>query len=215
MTDLAKVIDYTLLKPAITADEIKRFCRRARHYGVYSICVAPVWVKDCVRYLKRTNILVGTVAGFPLGNQTTVVKLSEIKQVIKDGAKEIDVVFNIGYLKSGRYREVEQEVRKIVSLTHRSKVLIKLILETCYLTRQEIVKACRMALEAKVDFVKTSTGFGPMGAQEKDISLMKKVVGERMGIKAAGGIRTRLAVLKFLRLGATRIGVSVLEKILG
>lgn len=214
MTSLARAIDYTLLKPDATTNGIKRFCQRARKYNVYGVCVSPVWVKDCERYLKGADIKVGTVIGFPLGSQATQIKSAEAKQAIKDGAQEIDMVINIGYIKSGWYNKALRELKEIVRLAHRYGVIVKVIIETAYLSRAEIVKSAGLVIKSGADFVKTSTGFALTGALIEDIKLLKKTAGNRVGIKAAGGIRTKQQALAMLKAGADRLGISAIEGVI-
>ncbi|MBI4833804.1 MAG: deoxyribose-phosphate aldolase [Planctomycetes bacterium] len=212
--NLARLVDYTLLRPEATAKELEAFCRDARKYGVYGVCVSPVWVKESVRYLKKSNIVVGTVIGFPLGNQTKAAKLVELMQAIENGAREIDAVINIGYIKSGWYNKALDELKKIVKFAHRFNAVVKIIIETAYLSREEIIKATRLVIKSKADFVKTSTGFAPTGARAEDIKLIKKIAGDKIRIKAAGGIRDRKQALTMVRVGADRLGISKIGAIL-
>jgi deoxyribose-phosphate aldolase len=212
--NLARLVDYTLLRPEATAKDLKSFCRTARKYGVYGVCVSPVWVKESVRYLKKSNIVVGTVIGFPLGNQTTSTKLIELMEAVENGVREVDVVINIGYIKSGWHNKALSELEKIVKFAHRFKVIVKVIIETAYLNQAEIIKATRLAVKSKADFVKTSTGFAPSGASAEDIKLIKKIAGDKIRIKAAGGIRDKKQALTMVRAGADRLGISKIGAIL-
>ncbi|MEK7448675.1 MAG: deoxyribose-phosphate aldolase [Planctomycetota bacterium] len=206
--NLARVIDQTLLKPEATRQTIIKFCREARQYRFQAVFVNSGWVKHCRLILKGSRTKVGVAIGFPFGAASTAAKLAETKQALADGAEEVDLVLNIGALKSGMTADVKKEIRKAVQLVHRHRKNFKLILETCYLTRDEIIKACRLAKKAGVDFVKTSTGWGPHGATVEHIKLMKKIVGPNIGVKASGGIRNLASAKKMLEAGATRIGTS-------
>ncbi|MDI6641273.1 MAG: deoxyribose-phosphate aldolase [Elusimicrobiota bacterium] len=200
------MIDHTLLKPNATQEEIGKLCEEAKKYGFASVCVNPAYVSMCASLLKNTGIRVCTVVGFPLGATTPTVKAIEARDAIANGADEIDMVINIGALKSGNYQLVLDDIKAVREAT-KGKIL-KVILETAYLTRDEKIKGCLLAKEAGADFVKTSTGFGPSGATVEDIMLMREAVGPTMGIKAAGGIRTLEDAKKMVEAGATRIGAS-------
>ncbi len=213
-TDLAKLIDHTLLKPETSREQIEQLCAEAKKYRFASVCVNPCYVSLCSRLLKDTKVKVCTVIGFPLGATTTEAKVFEAEQAIKDGAQELDMVINVGMLKSGDYDYVEEDIFAVVSTTRRSGVLTKVILETVLLTDEEKVKACLLAKRAGSDFVKTSTGFGTGGATVGDVSLMRRVVGTAMGVKAAGGVRSREEALKMVASGADRIGASASVKII-
>lgn len=204
--EIAPLIDHTLLKPNATEQEIIKLCEEAKKYGFASVCVNPAYVSLCKQLLKDTNVKVCTVVGFPLGATTPTVKAIEAKEAIANGADEVDMVINIGALKSGNYQLVLDDIKAVREAT-RGKIL-KVIIETAYLTREEKIKACELAKEAGADFVKTSTGFGPSGATVEDVMLMKSVVGPKMGVKASGGIRTLEDALKMVKAGATRIGAS-------
>jgi deoxyribose-phosphate aldolase len=212
--DLARLIDHTLLKPEASEADVKRLCMEAREYGFASVCVNPTWVPLCAAELKGTSVKVCTVAGFPLGATATSVKVFEAEQTVKLGAREVDMVINVGALKSGRYEEVESEIRAVAETCHRGGGLLKVILECALLTDQEKVIACRLSQSAGADFVKTSTGFGPGGATAHDVELMRLVVGPEMGVKAAGGIRGYEDLQKMVAAGATRIGASASVKII-
>jgi len=207
---LVKLIDYTLLKPDATSNDLKAFCKTARKYGVYGVCVSPIWVKESIRYLRKSNIVVGTVIGFPLGNQTTSTKLIELIQAVENGVREVDVVINIGYIKSGWHNKALSELKSIVKFAHRFKVVVKVIIETAYLSRKEIIRTTHLVLKSKADFIKTSTGFATSGARVEDVKLIKKIVGSKIRIKAAGGIRTKRKALAMVHAGASRIGTSSL-----
>jgi deoxyribose-phosphate aldolase len=203
---IAALIDHTLVKANATYKDIIRICKEAKKYKFASVCVNPIYVSLCKKILRNTNVKVCSVVGFPLGATTTAIKVDEAKEAVKNGADEIDMVINIGALKSGDYKLVLDDIKSVREIT-RGKIL-KVIIETAYLTKKEKVKVCKLAEQAGVDFVKTSTGFGPTGATAEDVRLIKSVVGARIGVKAAGRIRTLEDVIKMLNAGATRIGTS-------
>lgn len=207
MSSLAKYIDHTLLKPEATRQQIQKLCTQAKEYGFHSVCVNPVWVKEASVQVKNSDVKVCTVVGFPLGATTSEVKAFETKNAIKNGASEIDMVISIGKLKDGQYSEVQDDIRAVVKEAQ-EKAIVKVIIETCLLTREEKVKACEIAVKAGADFVKTSTGFSSSGATVEDVRLMRKVVGPNIGVKAAGGIRDKDTALKMIEAGASRIGAS-------
>lgn len=211
--DTAKMIDHTLLKPEVTQEEIIKLCAEAREYGFASVCVNPVWVKVAAEELKGSNVKVCTVIGFPLGASTTAVKRFETEDAIKNGAEEVDMVMNIGLLKSGEDEVVEADIRSVVEAA-RGKAFVKVIIETSLLTEEEKVRACEISMRASADFVKTSTGFGSGGATVKDVLLMRKVVGNKLGVKASGGIRDWNDLKSMLEAGANRIGASSGVKIM-
>ncbi len=204
--DVAALIDHTLLKPNATQEEIVKLCEEAKKYNFASVCVNPTYVSLCKQLLKDTPVKVCTVVGFPLGATTPTVKAIEAKEAIANGADEIDMVINISALKSGNYQLVLDDIKAVREAT-RGKIL-KVIIETAYLTKEEKIKACELAKQAGADFVKTSTGFGPSGATAEDVALMRSVVGPKMGVKASGGIRTLADAKKMIQAGATRIGAS-------
>jgi deoxyribose-phosphate aldolase len=206
--DVAAMIDHTLLKPDATKVEIETLCREATQYGFASVCVNPTWVTTCVRLVRGSAVAVCSVVGFPLGATTADTKHYETRRAIFDGAQEIDMVLNVGALKSGDLNLVERDIRAVTSACRESNVLSKVIIETALLTDDEKVTACTLAKAAAADFVKTSTGFGPGGATAEDVALMRRVVGEDMGIKASGGVRTLEGVKAMVAAGATRIGAS-------
>jgi deoxyribose-phosphate aldolase len=208
--DIAKYIDHTNLKPYATREDIIRLCNEAIQYGFYAVCVNPYRVKLAKEYLKEKNadVKVASVIGFPLGATPTEVKVFEARKALDDGADELDMVINIGALKDKDYDYVENDIAEVVKVAHERGALVKVIIETCYLTEEEKVKACELAKEAGADFVKTSTGFGSGGATVEDVKLMRKVVGPEMGVKAAGGIRTYEQALEMIKAGANRIGTS-------
>lgn len=205
--ELAKYIDHTLLKPDATKNEIDILIAEAKKYSFASVCINPHWVTYCAKQLKDTDVKVCTVVGFPLGASTTETKVFETKQAIKSGATEIDLVINIAELKANNLDFVKDEIGHIVKAT-KEKAITKVIIETALLTDHEKVIACEIAKEAKAHFVKTSTGFADGGATIKDIKLMRKTVGELMGVKASGGIRDKKTAQEMINAGATRIGAS-------
>jgi deoxyribose-phosphate aldolase len=211
--DLAGMIDHTLLKPEATINDIEKLCDEARKYGFASVCINPCYVSLCAKLLRGTDVKVCTVIGFPLGATLTAVKAFETEHAIRDGAQEVDMVINVGMLKSRQYEYVENDIFAVVSTAKRYRVLTKVILETGLLTDEEKVKACILAKRAGADFVKTSTGFGKGGATVGDVALMRKVVGSAMGVKASGGVRTREDALAMVAHGADRIGASASVKI--
>lgn len=214
-TDLAKLIDHTLLKPEATKQQIEILCAEARKYRFASVCVNPCYVSVCTRLLKDTKVKICTVIGFPLGAASTATKAFEAEQAIKDGAQELDMVINVGMLKSGEYDYIEDDIFAVVSTAKRSGVLTKVILEAALLTDEEKVRACLIAKRAGADFVKTSTGFSKGGATVGDVTLMRRVVGSAMGVKAAGGVRSREEALAMVASGADRIGASASVMIVG
>ncbi|MBP5403485.1 MAG: deoxyribose-phosphate aldolase [Elusimicrobiaceae bacterium] len=203
---LAKLIDHTLLKPTASQAQIERLCKEARTYGFASVCVNPVWVKLAKKLLKGSGVKVGTVIGFPLGATPSNVKAFEAQQAVKDGADELDMVLNIGALKSTDTAGVLKDI-KAVRKACPGKVL-KVIIETCELTDPEKIVACQLAAKAGADFVKTSTGFSTGGATAQDVALMRKVIPATMQVKASGGVRTWTDTQIMLSAGATRIGTS-------
>ena len=200
-------IDHTLLKADASEKDIKNLCKEAKDYEFFSVCVNPCFVKSAKKYLKGSNVKVCTVIGFPLGANTSKVKLFEAKRAIAEGADEIDVVLNISKFKDKKYTYVGKELSKIVDLCNK-KVLVKVIIETCYLTKEEILKACELVYECGVDYVKTSTGYGKDGAKVEDVRMMREVCKNRLKIKASGGIKTLKQVEEFILAGAERIGTS-------
>ncbi|MBU1298207.1 MAG: deoxyribose-phosphate aldolase [Bacteroidetes bacterium] len=211
--ELGRMIDHTLLKPDATIKEIDKLCAEAKKYSFASVCINPSYVSRCAKFLKDTPVKVCTVIGFPLGATSTAAKAFETEQTIRDGATEVDMVINVGMLKSGEYDFVENDIFAVVSAAKRYRVLVKVILETALLTDEEKIKACILAKRAGADFVKTSTGFAKGGATAGDIALMRKVVGSAMGVKASGGVRTREEALQMVASGADRIGASASVKI--
>jgi deoxyribose-phosphate aldolase len=211
--DLAKLIDHTLLKPEATKQQIEQLCAEAKLYRFASVCVNPCSVPLCAHLLKETSVKVCTVIGFPLGATSTATKVFEAEQALREGARELDMVINIGMLKSGEMEYVENDIFGVVTTAKRYNALTKVILEVCLLTDEEKVKGCLVAKRAGADFVKTSTGFSKSGATASDVALMRRVVGTAMGVKAAGGVRSREEALAMVASGADRIGASASVKI--
>ncbi len=207
--DIAKYIDHTLLKPDATKDQIKNLCQEARDYGFYSVCVNGSNVGLAYKLLRGTNIRVATVVGFPLGAMTTRVKVFETRDAIENGATEIDMVINVGALKEGDSDRVLEDIRAVVGAAG-DRAIVKVIIETCLLSYDEKILASSLAKEAGAHFVKTSTGFGSGGANVDDIRLMRKTVGDGMGVKASGGVRDLETALAMIEAGASRIGSSAL-----
>ncbi len=205
---LAGCIDHTLLRPDATQVQVERLCHEALRSGFAVACVNPVWVSLAARMLHGSGVRVGTVAGFPLGASTTMQKRAEAWTAICAGAQEIDMVMNIGAMKSGDLDRVECDIRGVVEICREGGAVLKVILENAYLTDDEKVAACRIADRAGANFVKTSTGFGPSGATPPDVRLMRQTVGRAVGVKAAGGIRTLSDALRMLEAGANRLGTS-------
>ncbi|WP_435371942.1 deoxyribose-phosphate aldolase [Sporosarcina luteola] len=203
----AAYIDHTLLKADTTKEEIIRLCEEAKTYSFASVCVNPTWVKTAVEVLNGSTVKVCTVIGFPLGASTSAVKAFETKDAIENGAGEIDMVINIGALRSGDDELVKNDIAAVVD-SAKGKAIVKVIIETALLTDQEKRKACELSRAAGADFVKTSTGFSTGGATEEDVKLMRGVVGPEMGVKASGGVRSFEDMKKMIDAGATRIGAS-------
>lgn len=205
--DYAKMIDHTLLKTDAQKKDLDKLLLEAKKYNFMSVCVSPIWVKYAAEQLKDTNVKVCTVIGFPQGATPTEVKVFETKNAIENGATEVDMVIPVGVLKDKDYIAVENDIRAVVEAA-KSKALTKVIIETCLLTDEEKIMACKLSKSAGADFVKTSTGFSTAGATVKDIRLMRETVGEQMGVKASGGVRSREDADAMIKAGATRIGTS-------
>ena len=205
---LAGMIDHTFLKPFGTAENIEKLCAEARKYEFAMVAINPAEVETCVKLLEGSPVRVGAAIGFPLGQTTTECKAFETRDAIAKGATEIDTVINVRALQKGRLDIVKKEIEEMVAICRPAGVICKVILETCYLSDAEKETVCRIAKEAGVDFVKTSTGFGTAGATVEDVALMRRVVGPEIGVKAAGGIRDLDSVLAMIKAGATRIGTS-------
>lgn len=211
-TNYASYIDHTLLKPEATEEQIKKICAEAKEYGFASVCVNPTWVSLAAEELKGATSKVCTVIGFPLGASTSTTKAFETRDAITRGADEIDMVINIGALKSKQYDVVENDIKAVVEAANGT--LVKVIIETCLLTDDEKVKVCELSVSAGADFVKTSTGFSTAGAKTEDVALMSKTVGPKIGVKASGGVRSLEDLESMVAAGATRIGASSGVKII-
>jgi deoxyribose-phosphate aldolase len=214
MTELAGFIDHTNLKADATKDDIKKLCDEAIKYRFASVCVYPCYIELVSSILKGSGVKAGTVAGFPIGANTKESKAFEARDALKRGAEELDMVLNIGALKSGDIETVIDDIKGVVQAAGEYGAVVKVILETCYLTDEEKVMACRIVKEAGADFVKTSTGLGPGGATAEDVRLMRKTVGPEFGVKAAGGIRSYEDAVKMIQAGANRLGTSSAVKIM-
>lgn len=204
---MAKLIDHTALKADTTKEQIEKLCAEAKEYGFFSVCVNPTWVKASADLLKGSDVKVCTVIGFPLGTATSETKAFETRDAIQKGAHEVDMVINIGKLKDGDDEAVEQDIHSVVKAAN-GKALVKVIIETCLLTEEEKVRACKLSVKAGANYVKTSTGFSTGGATAEDIKLMRETVGPDIGVKASGGVRDRETVDRMVEAGATRIGAS-------
>ncbi|MCD7893779.1 MAG: deoxyribose-phosphate aldolase [Erysipelotrichaceae bacterium] len=211
---LVSMFDHTLLKPYASKEDFKQLCQEADENGFAMVAINSSPVKWCREFLKDSKVHVGAAISFPLGQTTIETKVAETKQAIQDGANEIDYVINIGELKTGNLDYIEDEMKQIVSICKESDVLSKVILETCYLTKEEIIEVCKIAKKVKPNFVKTSTGFGTNGATVENVKLMKETVGDDVQVKAAGGIRDWKTCKAMIEAGATRIGTSSSFKIL-
>ena len=211
---IEKLIDHTLLKSDASAEQIKKICAEARQYGFMSVCVNPARVELVHKELEGSGVKTCCVIGFPLGATLSSVKAFEAQEAIKLGSEEVDMVINIGAVKDGNWELVESDICAVVEAAS-GKALVKVIIETCLLTDEEKIKACECAMRAKADFVKTSTGFSTAGATEHDVKLMRNVVGDSMGVKASGGVRTPEDAEKFIAAGASRLGTSNGVKLLG
>lgn len=205
--DLNKYIDHTLLKPTATPTDIKELCKEAKEQNFYAVCVNGSYVELAVSMLKGTDVKVVAVVGFPLGAMNQEIKVAEAKGCVAKGAGEIDMVINLGLLKAGHLKAVEDEIAAVKQAIG-DDVVLKVIIETCYLTKEEKIDACKAAMKAQANFVKTSTGFGAGGATPDDVILMKETVGSRMEVKASGGIKDKETALEYVNLGASRLGTS-------
>ena len=203
---LNKYIDHTILKATASGTDVQKLCEEAIEHEFYSVCVNGCYVADAKHLLQGTDVKIAAVVGFPLGAMTTAAKVFEAKEAVENGASEIDMVINVAKLKDGEFDYVENEIRQIKEAIGDN--VLKVIIETCYLTDEEKVKACELSLAAKADFVKTSTGFGTDGATYEDVKLMKSVVGDNAKVKASGGVRDKETAQKYIDLGAERLGTS-------
>ena len=206
--DIARMFDHSLLQPVLTDAEMEAGCRLAREYGVASVCIKPYGVRMAAQVLAGSGIAVGTVIGFPHGSSRTETKVFESRLALRDGARELDMVIDVGALISGRDAYVQEQIAEIVEVAHADGALVKVILENAYLTDDQKVRGCRMVEAAGADFVKTSTGFAPTGATIEDLKLMRRSVSQRVGVKAAHGIRTLDALIEVLEIGVTRVGAT-------
>lgn len=206
--NLNRYIDHTLLKAEATSAQIAKLCQEAREYDFYSVCVNSYYVKEAALLLRGSNTKVCTVVGFPLGASTMETKRFEAMKAIAEGASEIDMVINVSALKSNNWQYVLDDMSSLAQVCHQQQVLLKVILETCLLTKEEKIKACELAVKAGVDFVKTSTGFSTAGATVEDVKLMRETVGPLMGVKASGGVRDQATAKLMIQAGATRLGTS-------
>ena len=204
--ELNKYIDHTILKATASSSDVQKLCEEAIEHKFYSVCVNGCYVADAKQLLQGTDVKIAAVVGFPLGAMTTAAKVFEAKEAVENGASEIDMVINVAKLKDGEFEYVENEIRQIKEAIGDN--VLKVIIETCYLTDEEKVKACELSLVAKADFVKTSTGFGTGGATYEDVKLMKSVVGDNAKVKASGGVRDKETAQKYVELGAERLGTS-------
>jgi deoxyribose-phosphate aldolase len=212
--DIAKTIDHSLLRPELDDAFVEDGCRLAAKYAVASVCVRPADVKRARALLEGSDVAVGTTIGFPHGNHTTDAKVFEARQALADGATELDMVLQIGALKSGRDAEVQADIAAVVDVAHEAGAIVKVIFENAYLTEEEKIRACHLTEAAGGDFVKTSTGFAPSGATHEDLALMRRETSPHVQVKAAGGVRTLDALLEVMALGVTRIGATATETII-
>jgi len=205
---LNKYFDHTLLKPEATSAQIDKLCAEAKEYDFFSVCVNSCYVGQCADNLKGTDVKIAAVVGFPLGACTTATKVFETEEACKDGASEVDMVLNVGVFKDGRYDYIRDDIYAVVEAAGKYNAIVKVILETCLLTSEEIEEACKLSKEAGAQFVKTSTGFGSGGAKAEDVALMKKTVGPEVEVKASGAIRDYDTCMAMIEAGADRIGAS-------
>jgi deoxyribose-phosphate aldolase len=212
-SSVAALIDHTLLRAEATVADVRGVCAEARRYGFASVCVNPYWVGLAVSELAGSGVKVCAVVGFPLGANTAAIKVAEAAEAVRDGAREIDMVLNVGELRGGNLDAVRDEIRAVVDTAHDAGAIVKVILETALLDHEQKVAACLAAKEAGADFVKTSTGFRSGGATVEDVALMRRTVGAAMGVKASGGVRTLEDLKKMTAAGANRVGASASVKI--
>ncbi|HET8667118.1 MAG TPA: deoxyribose-phosphate aldolase [Terriglobales bacterium] len=205
---VARAIDHTVLKPEATPEQVKKLCIEAKQYGFAAVCVQPCYVELAALELKDTSVKVASVVGFPHGATLTSAKALEASETARLGAGEVDMVINVGQLKAGNRQYVEDDIRAVAEASHENGAILKVIIETCLLNREEKIAACQLSVAAGADFVKTSTGFSTSGATAEDVALMRGVVGPKVGVKAAGGVRTAADAIAMLNAGANRIGAS-------
>ena len=211
---LAKTIDHSLLKPQLNEEDVIEGCKLAHKYHTATVCVKPCHVKLAAEELKDSDVVISTVIGFPHGSNRTAVKVKEAELALDDGAKELDMVLNIGQLRSGKFDDVRGDIKAVCDVAHERGAKVKVILENAYLTDEEKVTACKLCEEAGADWVKTSTGFAPSGATLEDLRLMRETVSEKVQVKAAGGVRTLDAILPVIDIGCTRVGATATAVIL-
>jgi deoxyribose-phosphate aldolase len=212
--DIARMIDHSLLQPTLTDAELQEGCRLAREYAVASVCIKPCAVRQAAAWLAGSPVAVGTTVGFPHGGHATIVKVAETEQALADGAREVDMVVNIGKVLGGDWRFVTEDIRAVVEVAHRSRALVKVIFENCYLAGEHKDRLCRVCAEVGADFVKTSTGYGTGGATDDDLRLMRRCSPPHVQVKAAGGVRTYDRLLAVRALGVSRVGASATKAIL-
>jgi deoxyribose-phosphate aldolase len=212
--DLAKMIDHSLLQPTMTDDDLERGCQLAREYDVASVCIKPYAVRRAVELLAGSTVVVGTTIGFPHGGHVTEIKTAESRQAMADGAKELDMVVNIGKVLSGGWKYVAEDVQAVVAAAHRGGAIVKVIFENCFLNDVQKEQLCKICGEANADFVKTSTGYGDSGATDADLKLMRRCSPPRVQVKAAGGVRTFDRLVAVRALGVTRVGATATKIIL-
>lgn len=213
-TDIAKMVDHSLLQPVLTDAELEQGCKLAREYDVASVCIKPYAVPLCARLLKGSTVAVGTVIGFPHGGHVTAIKVAESEQAMNDGARELDMVVNIGKVLSKDYRFVADDIRAVVEAAHHRQALVKVIFENCFLKDEHKIELCRICGEVGADFVKTSTGYGETGATDDDLKLMRRHSPPHVQVKAAGGVRNFDRLLVVRAIGVTRVGATASKPIL-
>jgi deoxyribose-phosphate aldolase len=212
--DLAKMIDHSLLNPTMTDAELEAGCRLANEYDVASVCIKPYAVRRAVQWLSGSTVVVGTVIGFPHGSHTTAIKVAETQQALADGARELDMVVNIGKVLGKDWRYVADDIASVVQTAHRGRGLVKVIFENCFLSDEHKEELCRICADVKADFVKTSTGYGDGGATDEDLRLMRRCAPLPVQVKAAGGVRTLARLLEVRALGVSRVGATATKVIL-
>lgn len=213
--DLAKMIDHSLLNPILTDQELEQGCRLARDYDVASVCIKPYAVAMAARWLAGSDVAVGTTIGFPHGGHTTAIKVAETREAIAQGARELDMVVNIGKVLTGDWAYVQSDIQAVVAAAHEHRALVKVIFENCFLKAEHKERLCRICGEVRADFVKTSTGYGDGGATDEDLTLMRRCSPPHVQVKAAGGVRTLDRLLAVRALGVTRVGATATKAILG
>lgn len=212
--DLAKMIDHSLLNPTMTDADLEAGCRLAREYDVASVCIKPYAVRRAVQWLSGAGVAVGTVVGFPHGGHVTAIKVAEAQQALADGARELDMVVNIGKVLGKDWRYVADDIAAVIDVAHRGRAIVKVIFENCFLTDEHKEELCRVCADVKADFVKTSTGYGDGGATDADLRLMRRCSPLHVQVKAAGGVRTLQRLLEVRAIGVTRVGATATKAIL-